>query len=528
VNLLKSVEQYGNLANYIEQSTLKYQNQPVYTCLEQTLTFKDVDEKSYALACYFKQVLKLKQGDRIVIQLPNLIQYPIAIYAALRAGLVIVNTNPLYTTREMLHQFNDAGAKAIVILKDLLPKVNDIQADTPIKHVIVTDATDLITNAISTPLPNAAQGHVCFNQCILDGQGLTLEPISSQLDDLAVIQYTGGTTGLSKGAILTHSNLLSNVLQTAERLSGVSDVDEGLFVTPLPFYHIYAFLLNLWLFGQGYKNVLIPNPRDMDGFITTIAKHQPTGFCGINTLFLGLCNHPKINTLDFSRLKFTVSGGAALTTAASNSWQEVTGCTISEGYGLSETSPVVTLNPPSKEQIGSIGLPVINTEIQIWNDDEQEVALGEAGELVVRGPQVMKGYWQQVEETNKVLTKEGWFKTGDVAVAQDDGYFRIVDRKKDMIIVSGFNVYPNEIEDILASHPDIIEAAVIGEPNDKTGELVSAYIVKVPNAVISEQDIVNYCRELLTPYKIPKKINFLAELPKSSVGKILRKDLRSN
>ena len=530
MNLSKCVEQYANLTQYIEQSMTKYQDQPAYTCLNTTLTFKDIDEKSYALACYFQQTLKLKEGDRIVIQLPNLIQYPIVVYAALRAGLIIVNTNPLYTTREMLHQFNDSGAKAIVILKELLPKLKEIQANTSIDHVIVTDETDLDTDSltplVTEPSQITAPDQISFNQCISNSRTLTLTPITSQLDDTSVIQYTGGTTGLSKGAVLTHRNLISNIIQTADRISDINNAEEGPFITPLPFYHIYAFLISLWLFSEGNKNVLIPNPRDMDNFIDAIAESKPTGICGINTLFLGLCNHPNIKKEYFSRLKLTLSGGAALTTAASNTWKKLTGCTISEGYGLSETSPIATLNPPGKEQVGSIGLAVIDTEIQIWDDNEHLLTYGESGELVIRGPQVMKGYWQQVEETKKVLTKDGWFKTGDIAILREDGYIRIVDRKKDMIIVSGFNVYPNEIEDILGSHEDIFEAAVIGEPSDKTGELVSAYIVKQPSSTLVEQDVINYCQEVLTPYKVPKKITFLAELPKSSVGKILRKELR--
>ena len=523
MNLRKCVQQYENLTHYIEQSMLKYQDQPAYTCLDTTLSFKDINEKSYALACYFQQTLKLKTGDRIVIQLPNLIQYPIVVYAALRAGLIIVNTNPLYTTREMLHQFNDSGAKAIVILKELLPKLDEIQTNTSIEHVIVTDTSDLLAESLAPIVTE--QGQISFNQCIMNSRALTLVPVTSQLDDISVIQYTGGTTGLSKGAVLTHRNLISNIIQTADRLSDVSKTGDGPFIMPLPLYHIYAFLLNLWLFCEGSKNVLIPNPRDMDNFIDAIAKSKPSGICGINTLFLGLCSHPKIKIAYFSRLKFTISGGAALTTSASNDWKKLTGCTISEGYGLSETSPVATLNPPGKEQVGSIGLAVIDTEIQIWDDNDQPLAIGESGELVIRGPQVMQGYWQQVEETKKVLTKDGWFKTGDIAILQEDGYIRIVDRKKDMIIVSGFNVFPNEIEEVVVSHEGVLEAAAIGVPNEASGEAVKVFVVR-KDLTLTDKDIIAHCREELTNYKVPKIVEFRDELPKSNVGKILRRELR--
>ena len=519
-----------NLAKIIEQAMVTYADLNAYSCLGQSMTFAEVDKKSLSLACYLVNDAGLKTGDRVAIQLPNIIQYPIAAYAVLRAGLVLVNTNPLYTAREMQHQFSDSGAKALIILGDMLPKLEHIISVTEIETVITTQIMDLIKPQYSTNESSSPHFEnvnlVSLIDILMSDKKLNSLAQDSTLNTIAAIQYTGGTTGLSKGAVLTHGNLLSNLEQTSDRLSHVTNVEKEIFVTPLPLYHVYAFLLNLWVFTQGNCNVLIPNPRDLDSFVNTLNEHLITGFCGINTLFIGLSHHERIKQVDFKQLKLTISGGAALTSAAVGSWKKLTGCTISEGYGLSETSPVVTLNPPGKEQIGSIGLPLKVTEVQLWNENEQQVEQGEAGEIVVRGPQVMQGYWMQPKETAEVLNSDGWFKTGDIAIAQDDGFFRIVDRKKDMIIVSGFNVYPNEIENILVSHPDILEAAVIGEPCEKSGESVSAYVTTSVEQSLSSQDVIDHCRRLLTPYKIPKKVTFLNELPKSTVGKILRKDLR--
>ncbi len=521
---------HNNLAELIEQKMHENATESAYQCLGQTLTFADIDKMSAALSSYLLEIAQLSAGDRVIIQLPNLSQYPIAAYAVIRAGLVLVNTNPLYTPREMQHQFSDSGAKAVIILSDLLPKLMPIIDQTDINTVIATNALDLLQLENLPALTSDKLGDatlVSFIEALKQGEVYPkINRAQLQLSDIVAIQYTGGTTGLSKGAVLTHQNLLSNILQTSEVLSTVTIDGKETFVTPLPLYHVYAFLLNLWVFTHGNNNILIPNPRDIDGFIETLTKNIITGFCGINTLFLGLCSHPKLNEVNFDSLKFTVSGGAALTSSVAKQWQLMTGCTISEGYGLSETSPVVTLNPPGHEQIGTIGLPLAGTTVKIWDEQGEEVKQGEAGELVVKGPQVMQGYWQQQAETNKVLTQEGWLKTGDIAILQADGYLKIVDRKKDMIIVSGFNVYPNEVEDILMAHPAIVESAVIGETCAKSGELVSAFIVKSSQDNISEQAIIQYCRELLTAYKVPKKITFLSELPKSSVGKILRKDLR--
>jgi long-chain acyl-CoA synthetase len=510
----------NNLGDFIDNVFNKYNSQPAFSCLGQTLSFTELDQKSHALACWFQNEAGLKSGDRIVIQLPNLIQYPIAAYAAARAGLTIVNTNPLYTEREMSHQFTDSGAKAIVILADLLPKFDAIKHNTEIETVIVTGATDLLTGKTET-----VKGCTGFSQAIKLGTGQTLAPRTQQLDDISVLQYTGGTTGVSKGAALSHSNVLSNAGQTLQLLGEHCGDGSETFISPLPLYHIYAFSVNMLIFfSKGNLNVLIPNPRDMDAFVNAIKPFQFTGFAGLNTLFVGLCQHPEFKHLDFSKFHLTLSGGTALTHAAADSWKSVTGCNITEGYGLSETAPVLAFNQPGAEMLGTVGQPLAGTEIEMRDDNGKTLAVGEEGELCAKGPQVMAGYWKRPEETAKVMYADGFFRTGDVGVILPNGNIKIVDRLKDMVIVSGFNVYPNEIEEILTGHPSIIEAAVVGEPDDKTGERVCAYIVVT--SPVDEADIIAHCKKELTPYKVPKKIVVLDELPKSTVGKILRRELR--
>ncbi len=516
---MKSLSQLdNNIADFIESTFTKFADKPAFSCLGQTLSFAQIEQKSKALACYLQQHPDLSPGDRIVVQLPNLIQYPIAAYAVFRAGMVLVNTNPLYTPREMLHQFNDSGAKAVIILEDLLPKVTEIKAQTSLKLVITTKATDLLTQ----DLANAPEDCQAFNKILADFADKQLLPRpSNAFTDTSVLQYTGGTTGVSKGACLSHKNLLSNATQTFLRLQDGINKGEETFICPLPLYHIYALMVSTFIyFGRGCLSVLIPNPRDMDAFIAAMKPFKPTGMAGLNTLFVGLCNHPEFKEVDLSQLKLTISGGTALTTSAAELWFEHTGCTISEGYGLSETSPVLCLNQPGKEQIGTVGQPVEDTEIQLWDEDGNQV---EEGEVVARGPQVMNGYWNMDEETDKVM-QNGFFKTGDIGRFMPDGSLKIVDRLKDMIIVSGFNVYPNEIEDVLTQHDDVLEAAVIGEEDDKTGEKVCAYITLKQEASID--DISMYCKANLTGYKVPKKIVVMEELPKSTVGKILRRELR--
>ncbi len=511
------------LADYIENVLKTFADRPAYTALGQTLTFSEIDSKSSALARYFVHEAKLTPGTKVAIQLPNLIQNPIAVYAALRAGLVVVNTNPLYTEREMKHQFTDSGAKALVILGDLLPKFTNIQSETGISTVITTSATELL-NPSTAP---ALDGTVSLSKAIEIGSELPpFTRPTMALEDLAMLQYTGGTTGVSKGAALSHKNVLANCIQMLERIGeGFKDGEEVL-VCPLPLYHIYAFTVGMMaLFAKGTQIILIPNPRDIDGFIQTLKPHKISAFMGINTLFVGLGRHPEFSKLDFSRLHLTMSGGTALTQAAVSIWRDVTGNTITEGYGLSETAPVVSFNIPGKEEIGTVGHELDDTEVVLLDSSDTPVAEGDSGQIAVRGPQVMMGYWNRDDETAKVMTKEGFFKTGDIGIRTESGAIKIVDRLKDMIIVSGFNVYPNEIEDVLTSHASVMEAAVVGKPDDKTGERVCAYITV--SAEVSNDDIIAHCKKQLTNYKIPKSITVLEELPKSTVGKILRRELRS-
>ena len=540
----------------VEQGMAKFADKPAFTCFGQTLTFKEIEQKSRALACYLQQKTDLSPGDRIALQLPNIIQFPIAAYAAMRAGLVIVNTNPLYTTREMAHQFNDAQVKGIIILSDALPKLAEIIDDTVIKTVIVAKAGVLIDSqqgsselnddleadvnndfeaaAINQQIkqqfsPSIAK--IGFAQAIAAAQGLSLERARVKgLNELALLQYTGGTTGLSKGAMLSHANLLSNVQQTGDRFSGVTRVGKDIYICPLPLYHIYAFLVNLLLAAsQGAHNVLIPNPRDMDAFVKEIKPHAFTCFTGINTLFVALCHQTSFKTLDFSQLKMTISGGSALTSNVAHVWQQLTGCHISEGYGLSETSPVLCFNTPGHEKLGTVGWPLIETVIEIWDENNNSLKQGDAGEIVAKGPQVMSGYWQQVEASEQSLVN-GYFKTGDIGFIHEDGRVQIVDRKKDMILVSGFNVYPNEVEEVLSLHPKVVESAVVGHPDEVSGEKVCAYIVaEKPNTSenkLTVEEIRSYCRTQLTGYKVPKDVHFIDELPKSTVGKVLRRELR--
>ncbi len=495
----------NNLGDFIENTLKKYADNPAFSCLGQTHSFSEIDSKSRALACWLQQVSGLQAGDRIVIQLPNITQYPIAAYAAARVGLVLVNTNPLYTPKEMRHQFKDSGAKAIITLQDLLPKLEEIKADTDIETVIFCNPADQISN--DKPL---VEGCISLNQAMDEGSNLSLHKRTNiNLDDTCVLQYTGGTTGVSKGAELTHRNILSNAAQNVERLGDKCSQGQEIFICPLPLYHIYAFCINMMMFfSRGNLNVLIPNPRDMDAFIGAIKPFKFTGFSGINTLFVGLCSTENFKQLDFSALKLTISGGSALTSDAVRVWDETTGCSISEGYGLSETAPVLCLNEPGNEQVGTVGEALVGTDIQIWDAKDQPVAQGEEGQIVAKGPQVMKGYWNMPQETQKAIVN-GYFKTGDIGKILNTGAIKIVDRLKDMIIVSGFNVYPNEVEEVLTRHENIMEAAVVGQPDDRSGESVCAYIAV--NKALSTQDII---------------VVIMDELPKSTVGKILRRELR--
>lgn len=513
-------EQFGNAAEFIEHHCNRFADRPAYHCLGQTLSFADLEQKSRSLAQWFQHGCGLEQGDRIAIQLPNISQYPIAVYAAIRAGLVVVNTNPLYTPREMKHQFSDAGVKALVIFSDALDRLESIKADTELEHVLVTGPADLI----NSPEPTI-NGYSSLVSAIKKGAELPqLEPVKAGRSDIAVLQYTGGTTGVAKGACLTHANILANAAQMTERLDQRCNEGEEIFICPLPLYHIYAFTVNMFaLFGLGTLNILIPNPRDLDGLVNTVKPFPFTGLAGINTLFVGLCRHPEFQKLDFSALKITFSGGAALTRSAAKLWEATTGCPVTEGWGLTETSPVTSLNHFGIEELGTVGAPLAGTTVEAWDEEGNTLPTGEVGELVVSGPQVMQGYWNRPDDTAKSLQR-GFFRTGDVGLVQENGNIKIVDRLKDMVIVSGFNVYPNEIEDVLTTHPSVVEAAVVGVPDDRTGEAVRAHVVLSDD--LDPQELIEFCRQELTAYKVPRHIEVHSELPKSTVGKILRRELR--
>ena len=516
----------------------RYSDLPSFSSLGRTLSYRELDQLSAHFAAYLQQELKLQPGDRIAVQLPNLIQYPVVVFGALRAGLVVVNTNPLYTANEMQHQFNDAGVKALVVYAGCGERVEKILPATQIKHLITTEVADLhspikrwllntVVKHVKKLVPAySLPGAITLRQALALGSEHQHLPATPGPEDVAVLQYTGGTTGVAKGAMLTHGNLVANYLQLARHFGDFIGESKETFIGPLPLYHIYAFTMHcMLLLGSGNHSVLIPNPRDIPGFVKELKKWKFTGFAGLNTLFVALCSNKEFAQLDFSTLKFTASGGMALTTAAANRWQQITGCQILEGYGLTETSPGVTFNQPGTVQLGTIGTPLPLTDLKVLDEDDHSLPSGQPGELYIRGPQVMKGYWQQPAETTLVMTADGWFRSGDMAIIQEDGFVRIVDRKKDMIIVSGFNVYPNEIEDVVCNMPEVRECAAIGVPDERTGEAVKLFVVSHSEKLSLEQ-IQSYCRERLTPYKIPKQIEFCDDLPKSNVGKVLRRALK--
>ncbi|WP_342669267.1 AMP-binding protein [Endozoicomonas arenosclerae] len=541
-------DRYPNLLAIIEDLLEKNASRPAFTGIGHTLTYGDIDRYSQQFANYLREHTSLKPGDRIAIQMPNLLQYPIAVYGAIRAGLTIVNTNPLYTAREMLHQFNDSGAKALVFMDNFGHLVEEVVEETGIEHLIVTRVADMLPFAKRT-LINFAAKHVKkmvepfnlpkavpFRDALSKGEACQTIPLANppSPEDPAVLQYTGGTTGVAKGAVLTQRNLIANMLQARSVLSQldangqpVQQVGSEIIVAPLPLYHIYAFTVHLLCMPyMGNQNVLIANPRDTKTFIKFIKPWQFTGFIGLNTLFVSLLNHPDFKECDFSKLKLTLSGGTALQKETGIRWQEFTGCHVSEAYGLTECSPAVCMNPFGEiAQLGTAGLPVPSTELKVINDEGEAQAVGDRGELCVRGPQVMQGYWKRPEATAEVLSEDGWLKTGDVAIIKEDGFIEIVDRIKDMILVSGFNVYPNEIEDVVASFDRVENCAAIGIPDDVTGERIKLFVIPSDSG-LKEEEVVAYCRDHLTAYKVPKDIEFRAELPMTPVGKILRKDLR--
>ncbi|MGY2262238.1 long-chain-fatty-acid--CoA ligase FadD2 [Pseudomonas sp. SDO55104_S430] len=540
------VAEYKSVIEVFERSCKKFADRPAFSNMGVTLTYAQLERYSAAFAGYLQTHTDLKPGDRIAVQMPNVLQYPIAVFGALRAGLIVVNTNPLYTAREMRHQFKDSGARALVYLNMFGQKVQEVLGDTDIKYLIEAKMGDMMPAAkgwlVNTlvskvkkmvPAYNLPQA-IAFKSALNQGKGKSIKPLNAGLGDIAVLQYTGGTTGLAKGAMLTHGNLVANMQQARACLSqSASDgqplLREGqeIMIAPLPLYHIYAFTANcMCMMVTGNHNVLITNPRDIGGFIKELKKWRFSALLGLNTLFVALMDHPEFKTLDFSGLKLTNSGGTALVKATAERWEQITGCRITEGYGLTETSPVACTNPyGDQSRIGTVGLPVPGTTLKVINDDGVEQPLGERGELCIKGPQIMKGYWQKPEATNEVLDAEGWFKSGDIAVIDPDGFVRIVDRKKDMIIVSGFNVYPNEIEDVVMAHPKVANCAVIGVPDERSGEAVKLFVV-AREAGVSLEELKAYCKENFTAYKVPKHIVLRESLPMTPVGKILRRELR--
>ncbi|WP_151449029.1 long-chain fatty acid--CoA ligase [Lacisediminimonas profundi] len=532
--------QYRSLVHLLEESFRKYADRNAYVCMGQYLTYAELDKLSMQLAAWL-QSRGLAKGARVALMMPNVLQYPVALAAVLRAGYTVVNVNPLYTPRELQHQLNDSGAEAIIILENFAHTLEQVIHSTLVRHVVVASMGDMlgakgllvnfVVRHVKKLVPAFTLPHaIPFKKAMSEASRMTFKPVELNHDDVAFLQYTGGTTGVSKGAILMHRNVIANVLQNeawAEPvLTREPKVDPITIVCALPLYHIFA-LTACGLLGArlGAMNLLIPNPRDIPGFIKELSKHEFHMLPAVNTLYNGLVNHPDFAKLDFSRLKVCNGGGMAVQKAVNDKWVKVTGLAIAEGYGLSETSPTATCNPADGEFSGTIGLPVPSTEIAILDDEGRPVPLGQPGEIAIRGPQVMAGYWNRPDETAKVMTPDGFFKSGDIGVMDERGFTRIVDRKKDMILVSGFNVYPNEVEAVVAMHPGVLECACVGVPDESSGEVVKLFVVRKDPALTADE-LQAYCKEQLTGYKRPKFIEFRDELPKTNVGKILRRELR--
>ena len=534
--------QYQSLVQLMEESFRRFADRPAYSFMGKEVGYAQTDTMSKALAAYL-QSLGLTKGDRVAIMMPNVPQYPVAVAAILRAGLVVVNVNPLYTPRELEHQLKDSGSKAIIIIENFARTLQQCIAATPVKHVVLATMGDMlgmvkgglvnyVVRKVKKMVPAyELPGAVRFNDAVSRGSRATLRPVDTRPDDVAVLQYTGGTTGVSKGAVLLHRNVIANVLQSeawnAPVMGKVPAGEQPTAVVALPLYHIFAFTVNMMLgLRTGGKGILIPNPRDLPAVLKELSKHTFHSFPAVNTLFNGLANHPDFGKVNWGNLKVSVGGGMAVQGAVAQKWLQKTGCPICEGYGLSETSPSASCNPvTSTEYTGTIGVPLPSTLMKCIDDDGREVPVGQPGEIAIKGPQVMAGYWQRPDETAKVMTADGFFKSGDIGVMDERGYFRIVDRKKDMVLVSGFNVYPNEVEDVVAKLDGVLECAVVGVADDKTGEAVKLVIVKKDPALTEEQ-VRQYCHDNLTGYKRPKVIEFRTDLPKTPVGKILRRELR--
>jgi len=533
------MQQFSSVVDIFETSCRNYADQTAFVNFGRELRYRDIDRQSRAFGAHL-QSLGLKRGDRVAIMLPNLLQYPIALFGILRAGLVVVNTNPLYTARELRHQLKDSGARAIVVLENFAHTLADVIDDTPVEHVFVTGVGDMLgfpkgalINFVLRYVKKEVPGYDLpgsrrFTDAVGGADANKLERPELGHGDLAFLQYTGGTTGVSKGAMLSHGNVVANVQQASAWLGSLVQPGHETIITALPLYHIFALTANCLVFIKfGGRNVLITNPRDMAGFVKELGKEPFTAMTGVNTLFNGLLNAPGFDQLDFSHLRLTLGGGMAVQRAVAEKWKQVTGVPLIEAYGLTETSPAACINPMDLEDYnGAIGLPIPSTECKVINEEGEQVGVGEPGELCIRGPQVMQGYWNRPEETAKVLGEDGWLKTGDMAARDDNGFFYIVDRKKDMILVSGFNVYPNEIEDVVASHPKVLEVGAIGVEDAKSGELVKVVVVRKDDS-LTVGELRDYCKKELTGYKVPRYVEFVDELPKTNVGKILRRDLRA-
>ena len=533
------LDEYRSIVSVFETAVRDYRERPAFCNFGKTLTYNEIDAHSRDFAAYLLGELKLKKGDCVAIMMPNCLQYPIAIFGILRAGLTVVNVNPMYTARELRHQLIDSGASALLVVDNFGHTVQEVVADTPLKQVITTGLGDMlgfpkgslinfVLKYVKKLVPDYdIAGAIRFKDTLTLGRMHKLPEIEIDSDDIAFLQYTGGTTGVSKGAMLTHRNMVANMQQAGVWVGKGLDFGNEVIITALPLYHIFALTANSLVFMKlGGVNHLISNPRDMPGFVKELQKTRFTAITGVNTLFNGLLNTPGFDQVDFSNLKMTLGGGMAVQRAVAEKWKKVTGVTLVEAYGLTETSPAACINPMDlKDYNGSIGLPVPSTDVCLKDDDGKLVPIGEVGELCVKGPQVMKGYWQRPEETANVIDSEGWLHTGDMAKMDADGFFYIVDRKKDMILVSGFNVYPNEVEDVIAGMPGVLEVAAIGVPDEKSGEAVKVFIVKKDPSLTADQ-VKAFCRESLTGYKQPRLVEFRTELPKTNVGKILRKELR--
>ncbi|OHR73334.1 AMP-binding protein [Neisseria sp. HMSC70E02] len=539
VNAEIDITQYSSISDVFRQSVEKFAHQPAFQNMGKTLTYAEVGKLAENFASYLQNVLKLQRGERVAIMLPNLLQYPIALFGILQAGLVAVNTNPLYTPRELEHQLKDNGATTIIVLENFANTLELVLPRTQIKHVIVASVGEMfgffkgtlmnfVLRKIKKMVPEyRISGAIPFQTTLKEGAAHTFRPVTLTREDTALLQYTGGTTGVAKGAILSHGNICANMLQAKEWIKNQLREGKETVIAALPLYHIFALTVNLMIFtNAGSKIILITNPRDMKGFIGELKKERISVFIGVNTLFNGMVNQPDFATVDFSNLRLTLGGGMATQKAVAEKWKKITGTPIVEAYGLTEASPGVCCNPLNIEAYsGGIGLPVPSTEVELRDADGKEVPVGQPGELWVRGPQVMKGYWNRPEETAKTIDARGFLETGDIAVMDEKGWLKLVDRKKDLIVVSGFNVYPNEIEEVVSHNDKVMEVACIGVPNEKTGEALKVFVVK-KDPSLTKEELIEFCRTELTAYKVPKDIEFRDELPKSNVGKILRRELR--